>query len=321
MKKPLLVGLGGTLRQRSYSRAALQAALRLAEARGTQIELLDLRELDLPMYVPDLPIEGYPERHRPAITRLLEACRNADAMLWASPTYHGTLSGVLKNALDFVELLSEDTPSYLSGRAVGLIAVSESETFSAMANAAHELRMWLAPTYVTLDRKDFNTDLTLKQRRPDSRVERLVGELMEFAEWRRYKTEQAQSVRELRVALTTNDFERAVHLYQSGLGLEVVQQWASPQGRGVVLSAGRATLEIVDHAQAELIDQVEAGARVTGPVRLAFEVADLDSTAASTQTHGAAAVNEAVVTPWGDRNQRLRDPEGMQLTLFQLRTQ
>ena len=178
--KPRIVGLGGTLRERSYSRAALKETLRLAEARDAETELLDLRELDLPMYVPDLPVEGYLPQHQAAIKRLLDSCRRANAMLWASPTYHGTVSGVFKNALDMIELLCDDEPPYLAGRAVGLIVVSDSNTFATMSNAASELRAWLAPTYLTFEKDDFNADLTLKGGRPARRASRLVGDLLSF---------------------------------------------------------------------------------------------------------------------------------------------
>jgi methylmalonyl-CoA/ethylmalonyl-CoA epimerase len=72
----------------------------------------------------------------------------------------------------------------------------------------------------------------------------------------------------------------------------------------------------VDRAQAEFIDEVEAGERVSGPIRLALRVADVEKTADSLREHGAEVVNEPVMTPWGDFNQRLRAPDGMQLTLF-----
>jgi FMN reductase len=179
---PLIVGLGGTLRERSYSRAGLHEALRLAEARGARTELLDLRELDLPMFIPDIGVEAYPSQSRSNIARLLELCRRADAMLWASATYHGTVTGVLKNALDFLELLDDDSPPYLHGCAVGLMAVSDSETFAAMAGAAHELRAWLAPTYATLARSDFAPNMRLHSESAQRRLACLVDELMEFTQ-------------------------------------------------------------------------------------------------------------------------------------------
>jgi FMN reductase len=158
-------------------------SLRIAGLRGAETALLDLRELNLPMYVPDLPLAGYPAAEQDSIRGYLHAVRCAHALIWASPTYHGTLSGVFKNALDMLELLCDDHPPYLSARAVGLIAVSDPKTFSAMSNAAHELRAWLAPTHVALGEADFNPDFTLRLGRPTLRVERMVSELLEFAIW------------------------------------------------------------------------------------------------------------------------------------------
>ena len=123
-------------------------------------------------------------------------------------------------------------------------------------------------------------------------------------------------MREVRVALTAEDFEGAVALYGGALGLRTLKEWDEPHGRGAIFAAGEATIEVIDRRQAEYIDEVEAGGRVSGPVRLALGVADVDGASRSLQERGARAVGVPVETPWGDRNQRLRAPDGMQLTLF-----
>ncbi|MCB0156177.1 MAG: SDR family NAD(P)-dependent oxidoreductase [Anaerolineae bacterium] len=128
----------------------------------------------------------------------------------------------------------------------------------------------------------------------------------------------ANAVHELRVALTVADFDAAVTLYHDQLGLPVVQEWSDLKGRGILLGAGRATLELLDPAQAEQVDQVEVGKRVTGPIRLAFEVSNLAQASANLQASSASLVNGPVQTPWGDFNQRLQTADGLQLTLFQL---
>jgi catechol 2,3-dioxygenase-like lactoylglutathione lyase family enzyme len=126
-------------------------------------------------------------------------------------------------------------------------------------------------------------------------------------------------VRELRVAMTVRDFDRALALYRDRLGLDPVESWDEPTGRGAVLAAGRATLELIDEAQAGYIDSVEVGSRVAGPIRLAFQVDDdPDDVARELTAAGATVVAPAVVTPWGHRNARLADPDGTQLTLFAL---
>lgn len=123
-------------------------------------------------------------------------------------------------------------------------------------------------------------------------------------------------VRELRLALTVEDYERALTFYRDVLGLPVVFAWDNPTGSGAILDAGRATLELLSVAQAELVDEVEVGTRVAGPVRLALEVEDSEQTAHALVAAGAEPVGGAVVTPWAHRNVRVRAPDGMQLTLF-----
>jgi len=123
-------------------------------------------------------------------------------------------------------------------------------------------------------------------------------------------------VEELRVALTVDDFDEALAFYRDALGLAELADWSSETGRVVLLGAGRATLELLDGAQAAEVDRVEAGRRVAGTVRLALEVDDSAATARALVAAGAEAVAEAVTTPWGDRNARVRAPDGMQLTLF-----
>lgn len=126
------------------------------------------------------------------------------------------------------------------------------------------------------------------------------------------------NVTELRVALTVQDFGQALAFYRDTLGLEQIADWSSEAGRVVVLDAGRATLELLDDAQAETVDTIEAGRRVSGTVRLALQVADSADIAERLVVAGAVRVAPPVVTPWGDRNARVQAPDGMQLTLFTL---
>ena len=121
---------------------------------------------------------------------------------------------------------------------------------------------------------------------------------------------------ELRVVLTVPDFDEALAFYRDALGLERLADWSSDEGRVILLDGGRATIELFDERQAESVDRIEAGQRVSGQVRLAVEVTDLDETAGRLVEAGAEAVALPVVPPWGGRNARLRSPDGMQLTLF-----
>jgi methylmalonyl-CoA/ethylmalonyl-CoA epimerase len=122
---------------------------------------------------------------------------------------------------------------------------------------------------------------------------------------------------ELRVALTTRDYERLVKFYCDGLGIEPAAIWNNDGGRALMLDMGQATLELFDERQAEVIDQLEAGKRLSGQVRLALRVPDLDAALERLLANGATLVHPPVTTPWGDRNVRLQDPDGIQITLFQ----
>jgi lactoylglutathione lyase len=123
-------------------------------------------------------------------------------------------------------------------------------------------------------------------------------------------------VKQLRLVLTVPDFDAALRFYRDALGLDVEAVWSSEGGHVVLLSAGRATLELVDQAHAAEIDRIEVGRRVAGPVRVAFEVDDSETLATSLVEAGATLVGGPVTTPWNDRNVRLEAPGGTQLTLF-----
>jgi methylmalonyl-CoA/ethylmalonyl-CoA epimerase len=94
--------------------------------------------------------------------------------------------------------------------------------------------------------------------------------------------------------------------------------WPEDQGRALVLDLGRATLEVFDEKQANTVDQIEVGRRVSGNIRFALQVPDLDAAIKRLTSHGAKLVHPPVDTPWGDRTVRFEDPEGMQITLYQV---
>jgi len=141
-----IVGLGGSLARVSRSRAALHAALAGAERAGAETELLDIRALDLPMYNPDEPDPTDPA------ARLVEASYAADGMLWSSPMYQGTISGALKNALDWLHVLGDRDPPYLHDKVIGLISAAGGtqglQAINTMEFSVRSLRAWAVPYVV-----------------------------------------------------------------------------------------------------------------------------------------------------------------------------
>lgn len=129
--------------------------------------------------------------------------------------------------------------------------------------------------------------------------------------------DKQEAIHELRVAITADDFEAARKFYEEGFGLPVADEWSGESGKGVILAAPmKTTIEILDRAQSAFVDEIEAGGRGSGHVRLALEADDVDELAKSLEGRGAKPVGEAVETPWGDFNRRLEAPDGLQLTLF-----
>jgi catechol 2,3-dioxygenase-like lactoylglutathione lyase family enzyme len=122
---------------------------------------------------------------------------------------------------------------------------------------------------------------------------------------------------EMRVALTTRDYDRLLRFYCAGLGLEPAQIWKNEQGKGLILNLGNATMELFDETQAQTVDQIEAGRRISGQVRIALQVPDLEAATQRLLSSGATLVHEPVITPWGDTNVRFQDPDGLQITLYQ----
>ncbi|MBT2488419.1 NAD(P)H-dependent oxidoreductase [Streptomyces sp. ISL-96] len=149
--KPLVVGIGGTGRPGSTTDKALALALRGAREAGARTRLFDAGTLGvLPLFQPQRK-----ERGETTIA-LLDALARADGVLLASPSYHGGVSGLVKNALDYLEDLRDDPRPYLDGRAVGCVVTaagwqSAGTTLCALRSIVHALRGWPTPLGVALN--------------------------------------------------------------------------------------------------------------------------------------------------------------------------
>jgi FMN reductase len=158
-QSPLILGIGGTTRAGSSSERLLRASLERAAALGCRTEIVA---------GPDMPFEPYdpsqPDRS-PNATRMVGLLREADGLIVASPGYHGSLSGLIKNALDFTEDLRTDQRVYLDGIAFGCIAIADGaqalgSTVAALRSIAHALRAWPTPyaAMVSFSAKPFGED-------------------------------------------------------------------------------------------------------------------------------------------------------------------
>jgi lactoylglutathione lyase len=127
---------------------------------------------------------------------------------------------------------------------------------------------------------------------------------------------EGNRVHELRLAVTAEDYDEALHVYRDILGLREREAFASEHGRVSILEAGRATLELLDPPHAEFVDEVEVGRRVAGRIRVALEVDDSRAATQALEAAGATVLAEPTRTPWNSLNARLEAPAGLQLTLF-----
>lgn len=144
-RKPLIVGIGGTIRAGSSTEKALICALERAEALGAETRLLG------GAFLAELPIfDPRPADSTPAQLALAEAIRAADGVIVASPGYHGSISGVIKNALDTLELTRGDAAPYFTAKPVGTIITADGwqaagTTLMALRAIIHALRGWPTP--------------------------------------------------------------------------------------------------------------------------------------------------------------------------------
>ncbi|CAN7555669.1 NADPH-dependent FMN reductase [Aminobacter sp. LjRoot7] len=169
--KPLIVGIGGTTRNGSSSERLLHQALAAAQAAGADTLAFSGERLLFPIYGTAKP--GAVEQE------FIEALRRCDGVVIASPGYHGSVSGMIKNALDYVEELRGDTRPYLEGRPVGLIAAAAGwqaggSTLQHLRSIVHALRGWPTPLGVITNSSLPNCDC-------GDQIALMVSQVVDFA--------------------------------------------------------------------------------------------------------------------------------------------
>jgi FMN reductase len=177
-----IVGLGGSVASTSKSRAALEMALSGAEDAGATTQLLDIRVLALPIYNPE---DEKPSR---GAAELIESCHAADGLLWSSPLYQGTISGALKNALDWLRLLGDRDPPYLHDKVIGLISTAGGtqglQAINTMEFAVRALRGWAVPYVVPVASASrvFDGDGRIQDETVELQLRTLGGEVVRVAD-------------------------------------------------------------------------------------------------------------------------------------------
>ena len=186
MDRPLIVGMGGTTRENSSTEMALELGLARARALGAETECFAGEALDLPHY-------GSARANGDVrALRLIDALRRCDGVILSSPGYHGSMSGMLKNALDYVEELRDDERPYLDGRAVGVIvgahgAQAIGTTLVAVRSVIHALRAWPTPLGVGINSTTPAFDGAGRCLNPAlaETIATMVGQVVDFARMRR----------------------------------------------------------------------------------------------------------------------------------------
>lgn len=174
--KPRIVLIGGTTRPGSTTEKALRHTAGIVEQMGGWAEVFAGEELDLPMFAPESP------DRTPMARRIIEALRECDGIVLASAGYHGALSGMMKNVLDYTEDLAKDKSPYFHGRVVGLIGTARSwrdlgTVLLSLRSVVHALRGWPTPLGVAI-----NTQVPAFDAEGRCVVPELAGQLRMLAE-------------------------------------------------------------------------------------------------------------------------------------------
>lgn len=177
-----VLGIGGSTRPSSSSERTLEIAAAAARDAGAEVELISGRRLMLPIY--DTETEDRSEEAR----ELLAALRRADAMIVSAPGYHGALSGMIKNALDYIEDLRTDERVYLDRMAVGCIAVAFGwqatvSTLQSLRMVVHALRGWPTPLGAAINSSQlaFADDGSLQDEAAAFQLRTVGEQVVEFA--------------------------------------------------------------------------------------------------------------------------------------------
>jgi FMN reductase len=176
-----LLGIGGSTRKHSVTSNVLTEVLAIAAGLGAEIDLASVHDLALPVYNEDIPLENQPQ----SLKDLLEKMQWADGFIIASPTYHGSIAGGIKNVLDALHILHGADHTYFDNRPVGLVAYggpSAINVITALLHTTRSMRGLVVPTALTVSRDALNPDRTvIADEHTRQRATSLVSEVIELA--------------------------------------------------------------------------------------------------------------------------------------------
>lgn len=182
-----IVGIGGSMSPTSTSLTALRVALEGAEESGAETEMFDIRTMNLPMYMPGIDIVPA------SAQQFADSAWQADGMIWSSPMYHGSVSGAFKNALDWLQLLSDRKPPFLTDKIVGLISTAGGtqglQAVNTMEFIVRALRGWAVPLVIPVPQswKAFDESGAIKSESVEKQLYQLGSEVVRAA--RQFSTE------------------------------------------------------------------------------------------------------------------------------------
>ena len=179
---PLVVGLGGTLRTNSSTERVLRYCLDSVERQGGRTEIYSGTDLDMPMYSP------HELERTPQARKLVDSLRGADAVIVSSPGYHGGVSGLIKNAIDYIEDLRDEPRTYLDNTPWGCISCAYGwqaavGTLGQLRSIGHALRAWPTPLGVAINSADqiFDDAGRLTDEAVRGQLDMLAAQVLDFA--------------------------------------------------------------------------------------------------------------------------------------------
>jgi FMN reductase len=181
-QRPLVVGIGGTLRAKSTGQKALDYVLEKVRLQGAETSLLSGEDLNLPMFSPESS-----ERTENAV-KMISLMRNCDGLIICSPAYHGSISGLVKNALDYTEDMKGDMRPYFDQVPIGCIAYGAAwqgavQTLTTLRGIVHALRGWPTPTGAAINSATqvFDADGNCIDNTVKAELEEIAEQVYKFA--------------------------------------------------------------------------------------------------------------------------------------------